>query len=220
MQRMKSLLVLGVMAGLAMPGFAQAAPILGSHVDSAVFAAAIGDTAGWTYAGQNVPAFSGAGTAEVVYRSSSYANSFGYSRTDYSDRVTLFGPSAGVGTTIEVTGYAPDYLFFMNGNGSDFIVISDDNRQYTDGHATGRVPGITQGDIDIFHNAAASMWAFFFDDAGGGLPILGDDGDYDDFAVLFSQAPSNVPEPMSLLLCAAGIAGIGVARRRHSRQKA
>lgn len=199
----------------AFTGGAQAAPVLGSHVDSSVFASAIGSTSGWNYMGQSVGAFSGNGTAELKWRSSSYADSFGYANTAHGGRVSIFGTGASVGATSLVSGYSPDYLFYFQGDGSDFLVFSDDNRQYTDGHDTGGNPGENQADIDIFHNAAQSIWAFFYDDAGGGVFIAGDDNDYDDMVVTFAEeAAQSVPEPAGLALLGLALLAVPALRRR------
>jgi hypothetical protein len=196
---------------------AQAAPILGSNVDSSVFSATIGSTSGWSYLGQSTTAFSGTGTASLVSRSSSYSNSFGFANTSHADRVQLFGSGAAVGSTALVSGYAPGYLFYYQANGSDLLFFSDDNRQYTDGVGTGGNPGWFQGDIDIFMNASLSTWAFFLDDAGGGTFIAGDDGDYDDMVVTFQQeSPAGVPEPGTLALLGMGMLGLGALRRRKA----
>lgn len=203
-----------IAAALVTASAAQAAPVLGSNVDSTVFSAAIGSTAGWSYMGGSTSAFSGSGTAELRWRSSSYANSFGYSRTTYNDRVTVFGAAATVGSTAAVMGYNPAYLMYFQADGNDFLIFSDDNRQFTDGNATGGNPGQQQGDIDIFFHMGMSKWAFFFDDAGGGFSLFGDDNDYDDMVVTFQQTA--VPEPGALSLLGAALLGLFMMRRRQS----
>lgn len=206
-------------AGILMPCYlaapALAAPILGSNVDSAVFASSIGATSGWSYLGQSTSAFTMTGTATLQSRSSGYANSFGYSNTGHGGRVELFSTAATSGASTFVTGYSPSYLFYFQANGSDTIFFSDDNRQYTDGFDSGSTPGENQGDIDIFFNAAMSKWAFFFDDAGGGLPVFGDDNDYDDLVITFQQV--NVPEPGAIGLMGLALLGMaGMIRRRKA----
>ncbi|MCC6912550.1 MAG: PEP-CTERM sorting domain-containing protein [Rhodospirillaceae bacterium] len=208
-----------VAATMICAGSAQAAPVLGSNVEASVFTSMFGSTSGWSYSGQSVAAFTGTGTATLVGRSSSYANGFGYSDTAHGGRTTIFNTGAAAGSTAAVTGYAPSYLFYFQADGADAFLFSDDNRQYTDGYDSGSFPGEIQGGIDIFFNAALSQWAFFFDDAGGGLPVAGDDNDYDDMVVSFQVAqapdeePDGVPEPGALALFGLALLGFGAARR-------
>ena len=74
--------------------------------------------------------------------------------------------------------------------------------------------GISQGaglDLAIYHdNLNPDRFAFFFDD-GGGLP---DDNDFNDMVVTAIQAA--VPEPATLALFGAALAGLGILRRRKS----
>jgi MYXO-CTERM domain-containing protein len=195
---------------------ASAAPVLSSHVDSSVFSATIGDTSGWAYLGQSTSAFTADGVATLVMRDSSFNDSFGISQLDYSGTVPVFSPGAAVGSTSNVTGYDPSYLFFFRSVGA--IGVFDNNMQFTDGHGSGGLPGSFQGDIDIFHNDATDKWAFFYDD--GGESGLGDDNDYNDLVVTFSQAagapPVQVLEPRSIGILGLALLALAFLRRRAS----
>ena len=218
MKTLNMLIATGVALGFGLGAAnVQAAPILGSHVDSALFASSIGATTGWAYLGQSTSAFTISGTAEIEFRESTNTNTFGYSTTNHNTRTEIFGANAAVGSIAAVAGYSPSYLLYFASNGGEQGVFSDDNSQYTDGFATGGNPGITQGDIDIFYNAALSKWALFFDDAGGGNNVQqGDDNDYNDMVVSFTSNVASVPEPTTLGLLGLSMLGLGMLRRRKS----
>jgi hypothetical protein len=209
-------LTLAMLCG-AVAAPAQAAPILGSHVESAVFLDTIAlNTAGWTYLGSDLGStspFAIAGQLELKLRSSSYLNTFGTSDMNHTNRTEIFGANAGAGSIYDLAASPVDRLFYFGANGTDLLLASDDNRQYTDGFSSGGTPGRFQGGMDILYHAEAKTWAFFFDDAGGGIPILGDDNDYDDLVVTFRQY--GVPEPGAVSLLGLALLGFaGMMRRR------
>jgi hypothetical protein len=198
---------------------AKAAPILGSHVEGALFLSTIApNTEGWTYLGDSLgppSPFGVDGRLTLMVRSSSYQNTFGTSDMSHGNRTEIFGASAGAGSIYELAASPMERLFYFNANGTDLLLASDDNRQYTDGFSSGGTPGRQQGGIDIFYHANSHTWAFFFDDAGGGIPILGDDNDYDDLIVTFRR--NIVPEPGALSLLGVALLGFaGLMRRRKT----
>ncbi len=205
--KFKTLFTAAAIAVGAFCGTAQAAPVLGSHVDSAVFASTIGSTAGWSYLGLSTSPFIGAGVGELEIRGGNFLNSFGYARTNHTGAVEVFGPTATIGSTASIAGYSPGYIFYLQGDAP--IDLIDSSRQWTDGANVGGVLGFVQGNLDIFQNASSNSWAFFFDD--GGPSGFRDDNDYDDLVVTFRQ----VPAPGALSLLVLGLVGLGAGLRRR-----
>jgi hypothetical protein len=197
---------------------AKAAPILGSHVEDTLFVAAIApNSEGWSYLGEStgLPSpFAIGGRLTLIWRDSSYQNSFGTADMAHGNRTEIFSASSGVGSIYDLAESPVDRLFYFNANGTDLLLASDDNRQYTDGFSSGGTPGRMQGGMDIFYHANSHTWAFFFDDAGGGLPIVGDDNDYNDLIVTFRR--DIVPEPGALGLLGLALFGIAGLRRKKA----
>jgi len=201
---------------------AHAAPILGSHVDSQVFLNSIApNTEGWAYLGPSLLESSPlwiAGKVVVKSRSSTSQITFGYSDMNYQNKVEVVGAGSGAGAIFDLGASVDQRLFYFEVDGIDLPEGSDDNTQFTGGTATGEVPGIYQGGIDIFYHANSKTWALFFDDGAGGVPVLGDDNDYDDLIITFGN--HSVPEPGAIGLMSLALFGRagGVIHRR--RQKA
>ncbi|MGE4064848.1 MAG: PEP-CTERM sorting domain-containing protein [Rhodospirillaceae bacterium] len=199
---------------------AKAVPILGSQVEGNLFLDAldVSHMLGWAYLGPDLgppSPFAAEGTLKLVHRSSTYQNTFGTSDINHENRVEIFGATAAVGATHALSMSPFERLFYFGADGADLLLASDDNRQYTDGFSSGGTPGSLQGGMEIFYHADSHKWAFFFDDAGGGLPILGDDNDYDDLVVTFQLPNRGVPEPGAIGLLGFALLGLaGLMRRR------
>ncbi len=205
----KSLISATMAAGVALalsaaPG--HAADVLGSSVDSSVFSAAIGSTNGWSFLGTSTSAFTGSGNGTIDLRSASFSDSFGYAKTNDTGLVQVFGAGASVGSTSAVVGLFAVLCVLLQCEHERL-----ERRQHTvhRRHSHRRVLRFdARRDIDIFKNASTDTWAFFYDD--GGPAGSGDDNDFNDMVVTFSQTPASVPEPGSLAILGMALIGAGL----------
>lgn len=213
-------IAIGLMFGFA--ASSNAGPILGSHVEDTLFLNSIAsNTEGWAYMGETLFDTSPlwvAGQLTVKGRSSPANNTFGVANMGHENRVEVIGAGAGIGSIYELSASADQRLFYFQTNDTDIAQASDDNAQFTDGFASGESPGRLQGDIDIFYHADSKTWAFFFDEGGGGVPITGDDNDYDDLIVTFRM--HGVPEPGAFGLMALALLGVGAGVMSRRKQAA
>jgi len=171
----------------------------------------------------------GGGTLDL--RSSTYGDSFGWAPdgTD-SPLHTIFGNGAIVGATAAIApGVNFDFYFHTDGSGCSILVLGCDpaGTVFSDGSKS---PGTTsQVDMAIYQDTQGDF-AFLFDDGGPAGNTLRwdpvtcqwtwvpkDDNDYNDLFVTFVPNPTtkNVPEPVTLSLFGAGLAGVFAARRKR-----
>jgi hypothetical protein len=155
--------------------------------------------------------FSGGGNATFELRLASYNHIFGTATAAHGGETPIFN------TTVDAEGsvksFVPvsnPFLFYFETFGAASI---DNGRVFSD--------NVRENDafnqLDMFVYQQGSTFAMFFDDGGPsgfcGFFVLCDDNDANDMVVTVTAA---VPEPMSLVLFGAGLAGLAFMRRRKT----
>jgi hypothetical protein len=179
-------------------------------------AAGLGAIGGWTLVSPEVFGtggngfFSGGGTATFTLKLADYNHLFGTATTAHTGETAIFNSSIdAIGSSKSFVPVSNPFLFFFETINSDPL---DDGRVFSDNFRED--DGL--GQLDMFVYQQGSTFAFFFDDGGpsgfcGFSPC--DDNDANDMVVTVTSA---VPEPMSLALFGAGLAGLAFMRRRKT----
>ena len=180
-------------------------------------AAGLGPIAGWTLvspetfgSGGGNGFFSGGGNATFTLKLADYIHSFGTATTAHTGETPIFNSGVdAVGTTKSFVPASNPFLFYFETINSGSI---DDGRVFSDNFRED--DGLNQ--LDMFVYQQGGTFAMFFDDGGpsgfcGFSPC--DDNDANDMVVTVTSA---VPEPMSLALFGAGLAGLAFMRRRKT----
>lgn len=178
-------------------------------------AAGLGPIASWTFVSPEVFGtggngfFSGGGSATFTLKLADYNHIFGTATTAHTGETPIFNSGVdAIGTTKNFVPASNPFLFYFETVNSDPI---DDGRVFSDNFREN--DGANQ--LDMFVYQQGGTFAMFFDD-GGPSGICGfsfcDDNDANDMVVTVSV----VPEPMSLALFGAGLAGLAFMRRRKT----
>jgi hypothetical protein len=175
-------------------------------------AAGLGAIGGWTLVSPEVFGsgggngfFSGGGDATFSLRLAEHNHIFGTATTGHGGETSIFNTSVdAVGSVKSFVPASNPFLFFFETYGGG----TDDGRVFSDNFREDDL----LNQLDMFVYQQGSTFAMFFDD-GGPAGILQDDNDANDMVVTVTSA---VPEPMSLALFGAGLAGLAFMRRRKT----